>query len=482
MKKLQRVLCIVMVVLFAAQIFTSCSKGESDDVNITNTSKNDQTTLEKNNNDFDDDLGEFNFNGYEFTIYEWVNDDWIDSRLDYEEITADVYRDSVYMRNRYLEDRFNIEIKSVSFTDPTTMGILIASGATDYDLYVTRNPEMLDYACEGFVNPISDLVHINLDKAYWDSFMTEQLTITNKKFFAVGAFDFTSLDFAYVMIVNKLLLQDYGIENPFELVKNGKWTMDKFAEMCKVGTVDLDGDQMMKEKDAWGFVARGNDVLPAFWIGAGVHAAEKDGDDIPQNTMGTERFINVVDKIFDITWRNESYYDTFPLTMFLEGNVLFNDCTFYRLKNLRAMEVDFSILPYPKFDETQEKYYSRVPNLSLFATPRIDSTENLARTSVILEAMACESLRTCVPAYYNLVLKTKLARDVDSEEIIDYTTANRVVDFVDSFMTIELRDTELRNMFISKNNTLVSLNESTMAGIFDTRRDKIVKAFSELDN
>ena len=43
-----------------------------------------------------------------------------------------------------------------------------------------------------------------------------------------------------------------------------------------------------------------------------------------------------------------------------ESRVLFVDEIFYRLSELRDVEVDFGIIPYPRFDDQQAEYYSRV--------------------------------------------------------------------------------------------------------------------------
>ena len=408
-----------------------------------------------------------------------MNRDYTNSLLDFEELTGDVYEDAVFMRNRNLEERFNVRITVIERGFDELINI-IRSGINDYDLYTIRNAEVFSFAQEGLINNINDLPHIDLSKKYWDDFLMDQLTIANKRYFAIGASDFSSYDYAYALVFNKQLLKDYGLENPFDLVKNGTWTFDKFAELSKSGTRDLNGDGQMNEADAWGYVSRSNDVLPGFWVGGGVTAAEKDSDDLPYSTLGSERFINVIDKIFDIIHGNNIYFDSFGTLMFANGNVLFNDITLHQLRNLRAMDTDFGILPYPKLNEKQDKYYTRLGGNTLFCTLKAASKEDLERTSVILEAMASESYRTCVPAYYDLMLKSKLARDIESEEIIDYIVAHRVIDLIDNLWVAEIRDGPLNDMFVRKSNTLASLNEK-LEPIFNKKRDSMVEAFLELD-
>jgi len=50
-----------------------------------------------------------------------------------------------------------------------------------------------------------------------------------------------------------------------------------------------------------------------------------------------------------------------------------------------------------------------------------------------------------------------------------------------SFYLSEIRDGPLNDIFVRKNNTLVSLNESRLVTIFDNKRDIMVEAFSALD-
>ena len=49
-------------------------------------------------------------------------------------------------------------------------------------------------------------------------------------------------------------------------------------------------------------------------------------------------------------------------------------------------------------------------------------------TGVILEAMASDSAQHLVPAFYETLLKSKLSRDNDSEEMLDLIFASRSFD------------------------------------------------------
>lgn len=486
-RKLKITVSLILMIFILTAVLYSCktenAKKETANLNTEapETFAEQETVATEEDRSIADDLGEFDFGGYEFKIYNRIYIGFADYRLDFEGYTGDVYQDAVFTRNRAIEDRFNVKITTVQYEDHSAPRKILLAGTNDYDLYTCRADHAFIRASEGLINSVDVLEYIDLNKTYWNEFLTEQVSFMNKKFFAVGSFNFSILDTAEVLVFNKQLIQDYGLENPFELVKQGGWTYDKFNEMCRVGTSDLDGDGLMKDTDAWGYVCRSNDVMPSLWVSAGVTAAEKDEKGVPQNVMGTEKFLAVADKIFEITWGSEVYYNSEKETMFIGGNVLFNDSTPHKLLALRAMETDFGILPYPKFNQQQENYYTRLGACELFFTAKSAPKELLDRAGIILEAMACESLKSCVPSYYDLMLKTKLARDIESEEIIDMIFDCRVFDWVDIVWTSELRDGPLNDMFVKKNNTLVSLNESKLSNIFDKKRDSIVEAISGLN-
>jgi hypothetical protein len=99
-----------------------------------------------------------------------------------------------------------------------------------------------------------------------------------------------------------------------------------------------------------------------------------------------------------------------------------------RVTLLRDMETDFGIIPPPKFNNEQSDYCVAIhPGCtSSIAIPV--TVENTERTGTILEALTAESKYTLLPAYYDISLKTKFARDDESQEMLDIIFANRIYD------------------------------------------------------
>ena len=92
------------------------------------------------------------------------------------------------------------------------------------------------------------------------------------------------------------------------------------------------------------------------------------------------------------------------------------------------MKDDYGILPYPKFDENQDKYYSNsMDNYSLLSVPK--TVTDLEFVGTITEALTRESHYSVVPAYYDVALTSKYARDEQSVAMLDIIMDGRQYDF-----------------------------------------------------
>jgi hypothetical protein len=140
--------------------------------------------------------------------------------------------------------------------------------------------------------------------------------------------------------------------------------------------------------------------------------------------------------------------------MFAANQSLFLDATLFYIAALRDMEADFGILPYPKYDEAQDKYYSRVSYYWCCVIPV--TNEDTEFTGAILEALNCESANSVVPAYYEIALKGKYSRDTESEQMLQLISDNRIVDIGDTTMCDKIRDNFMASLFASNKRDLAS--------------------------
>jgi len=94
---------------------------------------------------------------------------------------------------------------------------------------------------------------------------------------------------------------------------------------------------------------------------------------------------------------------------------------------MREMDSDFGILPYFKYDETQQDYFTTIGSWHsvFFCVP--NGQKDVERTGIITEVLASESYEL-TEAYYDKTLKGKTTRDEESSAMLDIIFANRVYD------------------------------------------------------
>ena len=207
--------------------------------------------------------------------------------------------------------------------------------------------------------------------------------------------------------------------------------------MAEGAAVDTNGNGVMEDEDMWGLLG-GNDVMSAFWFGSGELMVTKDENDIFQFTFGSERSVTAAERVVNLM--NQSWFlnhhriantdDTYYTQLFETGHGLFFWMRLDEVTNMRAGDTDFGIIPTPKYEATQDNYYSMVSQhtTGLMSIPLVITGEQLSNLGIILEAMAAESHYELIPTYIEESLKTKYSRDAESGAMLDIIINNRVFD------------------------------------------------------
>ena len=394
------------------------------------------------------DLPESDFGGYEFRVLSRgpdYNVHWFARDIYAEEENGDPINDAVYKRNKSIEEKYNVKI--VNFPENGDLASRASKSikANDdaYDLVCHGLSQVNALMSDGYFFDLSSFPYIDLTKPWWDQKATEQLTINGKLFATVGNYLITDKDATWIIMFNKQVLKDNSLDDPYQLVNNGGWTMDKMLEMMKAVAKDLNGDGKMDDDDQWGLVSQYRNSL-AFYNGAGEYTAKiNPATNQPEIALYNNRAIDICDKIFalqadkNITINADEYVSKYPgdrvwddmqLVVFNTDRSLFYYAGMNRVTLLRDMETDFGIIPPPKYDESQSGYY---PSVEVGCTSSVAipvTVPDKERTGIITEALCAESQYTLLPAYYDISLKTKFARDDESSEMLDLIFANRLYD------------------------------------------------------
>jgi len=121
---------------------------------------------------------------------------------------------------------------------------------------------------------------------------------------------------------------------------------------------------------------------------------------------------------------------------------------------MRDMVDDFGILPFPKKDEKQENYITSLRDTFVgFCIPADNADPEF--TGTIMEALCVSGSQYVIPAYYDVVLKGKTARDDESSEMLDIIKETLKVDFIFAYGNV-LGD--IGNTFANAYNKQVALS------------------------
>ena len=137
------------------------------------------------------------------------------------------------------------------------------------------------------------------------------------------------------------------------------------------------------------------------------------------------------------------------------------------------------MIPYHKYDESQENYISLVhDSASLFFLPQTCS--NMEASCAVLEAMCAETYRTVMPAYYEVALKRQYARDDISANMIDLIHDTSMTDFGYVYnYSIGSVGTIMRNV-IGKNQNYASAVASVESKA-ETQLAELIETYTSLD-
>jgi len=394
------------------------------------------------------EMPEKDYNGYnfKFLVKEFDgNGYWGAVDIFAEAENGDPINDSVYKRNRIIEERYNIDISEIrggSHDDISNKAKnSILSGTHEYDIIMPNLTSISNLATTGLLmDARSTMPYIQFDKIWWDQRANKMLTLGNRQYFLVGDMTLMANDATWVIMFNKKVAEEYGLGNLYSYVKDDNWNFDTFGMLVKTVSKDLNGDGKFDENDQVGLLTTCGEASPIMVYNTGEMVARKNADDLPYLSLNTERTINAAQKSFDILSDKTTCVQTEYLAkindpwtnginkMFQENKGLFYMLSLTIMHKMRVMDSDFGVLPFPKLDKSQNEYYhtiqASVANSIVFPL----TTPDPEMASIIIEDMCYESRDTVRHAYFDITITNKTIRDEESAEMLNLIFNTRIYD------------------------------------------------------
>ncbi len=415
------------------------------------------------------------YDGHEFRIISFDNEQqhgWtgIPSDIDTEEETGEVLNDAVYYRNLAVEEALNITITNEPETADKVLSKVtksVMSNSGDYDLVVPQLLSWQKFLSGQLLYDLNTLEGLDLSKPWWDPNMTETLTFHGRLLGAVSDVTYIDKLSCWTVFFNKEMAEQYDLGNLYELVRDGKWTFDQLMTFSQNVSADIDGNGSYDEKDRYG-IASQTDIIYLTMHSAGTSICEGENDTIVYS-LENEKTLKTAATAIELLKNKQLFFDRIPynmtindaISMMIDNRALFMIRPLQTVMNLRSMKADFGIIPMPKYEESQDRYYTplNVWSSTVLTVPR--DTQDTVRTTDVLNLLACESYYTVIEPFYDLVLDSKLVRDEETASMLDIAFDSRFYDiglicnFASIWETVNKQDS----------NTLASAVESNRAKV-----------------
>lgn len=384
----------------------------------------------------DDDLPVKDYGGKEFNIT--VNS-FCESGFFVEEMSGDRLSDTIYDRNKTVEDRFNVKLNFISGQYgelATQIQNTVLSGEDEYQLLAQHAITADAWVSAGMLRNWYDIPYVDFEKPWWSSSNIDDLTYNNTAYLAVGDFSLTTIGRTYAIYYDKVFAESYQMPDMYELVDEGKWTIDKLSELSKDIYEDVNMDGKRDFGDFYGYSTSTYSNIGAFFYSSGLKIIEN-GEMVIDVGKTADLLGKLISLAYDNvgTFYNKSYANAEGNGNYAGAEKLAAGTTVFAsamietgVNYLRNNDNDYGIIPYPKWNEEQSDYVTMVDGgFTILAIPK--SVQDVEQAGIIAEALCAETYRQVLPVYYNAALKEKGARDERSIEMIDFIISKRVFDF-----------------------------------------------------
>ncbi|MGI6742567.1 MAG: hypothetical protein ACOX4O_02785 [Eubacteriales bacterium] len=359
----------------------------------------------------------------------------------HEDTAADIINDSINDRDNKVREKLGVEFEFIAYEDRGILATVaqktILAGDDAYDMIITSlSAGINSLASAGVLFDLRQIPALTLDSELWNPSMYKNMELNGKQLVTTGNVSAQYLVTPIVVLFNKRLAEDFGIEDLYQTVNEGKWTIDRMKGLFADLGQDLDGNGKMDKNDFYGLsvdATFGN----ALYAAAGLNTIAKEGDNY-YLSIDSKESVDLIERCAGLfgdrsVVYNDRYGEGVSAEIFRKGNALFLDHTLLGTIELRDMEDDFGIIPVPKSDESIDKYYAACNTWlpSGISVPKTCTDVEFVGT--VMETMAYYSKEYMMPACYEVTLKGKVSRDEVFAVMLDLIYENTSYDFITIF-------------------------------------------------
>lgn len=290
------------------------------------------------------------------------------------------------------------EIAEMAFTT-------IASGSKFADIIEVPIYGTSAHISQKSVIDLRSISTLDLSKSYMNAGdAVNSSTFYNKSYFLATTDMIADSGMGYFF--NKRLIKETGLENPYDLVKNNKWTISKLREMAKKATKDKDGKAGMSKNDQWGIIQTSYVADGAATVLAACNAEmiKPDGKGGAVYNTDSKEVLDAISLATDIFVKDGDCYaasdgDKELWNMFITGKGLFLGAGINIAQKIMDMDDDYGFVPFPRSDNASSLKIGTNWNSSVLMVPSNPKAKDYNNVGYFLQAFCKLSENTTKTKY-----------------------------------------------------------------------------------
>ena len=496
MNKIIKIVCLAIALMMVFVAFASCIKHEtSSDTTKTPESGNNSTEEGEETIQPIGIPNDVTFGGQSVMILAW--DDYTMQEFEAEGITGNEVNDAIYERNNTIQEKLDIKIE-YTYTPGSSSSIenyiskvrvdAGVNGTGEYDIFAAYSQIPASLAMEGMLADLRETEYLDFSMPWWPEQLIQETTINDKLYFCSGDISTNMLWMMTAAFFNKNLINSYGLEDPYELVEQNQWTLEKMMEMSEGKYVDNDNSGTKTVADTFGYMTYSINI-DAFFTSCGLRAVEKNADDelVISKLYNGEKITDLIEKLGGwFASGGEGYQNssTKSRAVFFEERAVFTMDRIFIVAGkdnsdtTDKIEFGFGILPVPKYDSNQSRYYTNVGYpFTMYCISAVKSDTDAA--SATLEYLAYESAKLVTPAVFENAMKIRYASDEVASASYDLIR-NSVTFELGRIFTIpfnNLASTQFRSSVLANNGAWTS-NYNSIDTMLGKAIDSVMSQFN----
>ena len=162
---------------------------------------------------------------------------------------GDIVNDTVYRRNRAVENRLNINLNIILGPGWEKWNAManqikksIDAGDQSYDLIAGWSATAPALSLQNLFMNLKELPHVEMSRLWWNQSMLTEMTLGGRLYFLCGDMTLSMIQNCSVIYFNKTVQKNYELPDLYQIVLDGKWTIDYMYTLTKDISIDLNGD------------------------------------------------------------------------------------------------------------------------------------------------------------------------------------------------------------------------------------------------